>query len=89
MRPAPDPTDWSVLSQLLRLAQRAGWQVAFQGGCVEIAPVWVEPGITALPARLLREARQAGWQVGRGEPARGLVLRHPAVREPVRLLTER
>lgn len=89
MRPAFDPTDWTVLSHLLRLAQRAGWQVAFHGAQVEIAPVWVAPGIVALPARLLREARQAGWQLGRGEPASALMLRHPAVREPVRLLTER
>jgi len=89
MRPALDPTDWTVLSHLLRLAQHGGWQVAFHGARVEIAPAWAPAGVVALPARLLREARAAGWQAVRGESAPGLTLRHPAVRQPVRLLVER
>jgi hypothetical protein len=100
MQLAFDGTDWSVLSHLLRCAQRDGWRIRFHPDSVEISSARPAPsGVVVLPAALLRVAREAGWQVGRqaaadrgggggGAPAAqaSLALRHPSVHQRVRLV---
>jgi hypothetical protein len=74
-------TDWSVLSALLRLAQREGWTPAFGNGRVRLVHRRAAQGVVVLPAALLGHAREAGWRVSR-QPD-GFDLRHPAVRHRV------
>jgi hypothetical protein len=83
MQPAFDRTDWSILSTLLRLAQRDGWRVEFAGERILVSSRRGPTGVVMLPAALVRHARETGWQaaVRRGE----IALRHPAVRQGVTL----
>lgn len=74
-------TDWLLLSKLLRLAQREGWDVAFGNGRIRVAHRRAAGGVVVLPAALLAYARGAGWQVAR-RPA-GFELWHSAVRHPI------
>ena len=74
-------TDWSRLSELLRLAQRDGWNAAFDSGLILVAHRRAEGGVVVLPAALLGHARDSGWRVSR-RPG-GFELRHPAVRHRV------
>ena len=74
-------TDWSLLSALLRLAQRDGWSVAFKNGRVLVAHRRAARGVVVLPAALLGHAREAGWRVARGPQS--FELRHPAVRHRI------
>jgi len=83
MRPAYLRTDWSVLSNLLRLAQREGWRVEFIGDRILISHRRAAEGVIVLPASLVGHARGNAWQVGR--LPEGFLLRHPAVRQPVTL----
>jgi hypothetical protein len=76
-------TDWSLLSALLRRAQRDGWDVAFGGDAVSIAHRHAARGVGVLPAALLGHAREAGWRVFRRPE--GFELRHPAVRHRIEL----
>ena len=81
----PSPrTDWSLLSALLRLAQREGWNIAFRDGSVSVAHRRAARGVVVLPATLLGHARQAGWSVARRPGA--FELRHPAVRHRIRVV---
>lgn len=86
MQPALDRTDWSVLSSLLRLAQRDGWRVEFSPDQILVSNRAAPVGVIALPAGLIRHARAAGWQssVKAGE----ITLRHPSVRQGVTLRLE-
>lgn len=83
MQPAFDRTDWSVLSSLLRLAQREGWRVEFAPDRILVSSRQATEGILVLPASLVRHARDGGWQMAMrsGE----IALRHPAVRQGVTL----
>lgn len=83
MQPAFDRTDWSVLSSLLRLAQREGWQVEFAPDRILVSSRRAAEGVIQLPTLLVRHARSCGWQtaVRNGE----IGLRHPAVRQGVTL----
>ena len=74
-------TDWSLLSKLLRLAQRDGWDIAFGDGRIQVAHRRADGRVVVLPATLLGHARQSGWTVVR-RPL-GFELRHPAVRHPI------
>jgi hypothetical protein len=83
MIPALNRTDWSVLSTLLRLAQRDGWWVEFAADRILVRSRRRSLGAVMLPARLLRQAREHGWQrVVRPDE---IALRHPAVRQGVTL----
>jgi len=86
MQPAFDRTDWSVLSTLLRAAQRDGWRVEFAPDRILVSNRRATEGIITLPAVLVRQARSCGWQaaVRAGE----IALRHPAVRQGVTLRLE-
>ena len=83
MEAARERTDWSVLSTLLRLAQRDGWRVEFASNQVLVSSRREAAGVLVLPTRLMRHARASGWHaaVGRGR----IGLRHPAVRQAVTL----
>jgi phage protein D len=83
MQPAFDRTDWSVLSTLLRLAQRDGWRVEFTPERILVSSRRAAEGVVMLPATLVRHARASGWQtaIQAGE----IALRHPAVRQSVTL----
>jgi|APCry1669188879_1035177.scaffolds.fasta_scaffold167054_1 hypothetical protein len=83
MQPAFDRTDWSVLSTLLRTAQRDGWRVEFAPDRILVSSRRATEGILMLPAVLVRQARSCGWQavIRAGE----IGLRHPAVRQGVTL----
>lgn len=83
MQPATLRTDWSVLSTLLRLAQREGWRVEFSDDQVLISHRRTAEGVIVLPALLVRHARGNGWQLSR--LPEGLLLRHQAVRQQVSL----
>lgn len=83
MQPALDHTDWTVLSSLLRHAQREGWRVAFGAESIELDNPATRAGVIVLPAILLKEARASGWHVGRGRGE--LALHHPAVQQTVRV----
>ncbi len=74
-------SDWSLLSKLLRLAQRDGWNVSFRNGSVLVLPRRAVRGVVVLPAALLGYARQAGWSVARRPGS--FELRHPAVRHRI------
>ena len=74
-------TDWARLSELLRVAQRDGWNIAFGNERVLIAHRRAAQGVVVLPAPLLGHARETGWRVAR-RPA-GFELHHPAVRQRV------
>ena len=74
-------TDWSLLSTLLRLAQRDGWNVSFGKGFVLVVPKRAVRGVVVLPAALLGHARAAGWRVARRSG--GYDLRHPEVRHRI------
>ena len=76
-------TDWSLLSTLLRLAQRDGWHISFGKELVLVAHRRAARGVMVLPAALLGHARGAGWRVAR-RPG-GFELRHPAVRHRIEL----
>jgi hypothetical protein len=79
-------TDWSILSTLLRLAQRDGWRVEFDYDRVQVSSRRSLEGVVVLPCRLMRHARANGWDVAM---ARGRIgLRHPAVRHAVTLQLE-
>jgi hypothetical protein len=82
----PEPSDWRVLSELLRFARRDGWQIAFLVGRVEITRAAALPGVVTFPGAILGEARQAGWSIGRAPQRTTLVLRHPAVHQRVDLI---
>jgi hypothetical protein len=86
MQPAYDRTDWSILSTLLRLAQREGWRVEFTDDRIMVSSRRAVAGVTVLPATLMRHARATGWQAAR-LPG-GFTLRHPAVRQRVSLQLE-
>jgi hypothetical protein len=83
MQPALERTDWSVLSTLLRIAQRDGWRVEFAPDRILVSSRRALPGVVPLPALLVRHARSCGWQmaVRRGE----IGLRHPSVRQGITL----
>jgi hypothetical protein len=83
MQPAFDRTDWSVLSTLLRMAQRDGWRVEFAPDRILVSSRRATEGVITLPAVLVRQARSCGWQaaIRSGE----IALRHPAVRQGVTL----
>jgi hypothetical protein len=83
MQPAFDRTDWSVLSTLLRTAQREGWRVEFAPDRILVSSRRAMEGVIALPASLMQHARSTGWQaaIRSGE----IALRHPAVRQGVTL----
>jgi hypothetical protein len=84
MQPATLRTDWSVLSTLLRQAQREGWRVEFADDQVLISHRRAAAeGVVVLPALLVRHARANAWQVSR--LPEGFLLRHHAVRQPVSL----
>jgi hypothetical protein len=83
MEAARPKTDWSVLSTLLRLAQREGWRVEFDADQVQVSSRRAQPGVIVLPSRLIRHARASGWQEAIA-PGR-IGLRHPAVRQAVTL----
>ena len=74
-------TDWSLLSKLLRLAQRDGWDISFAEDRVSVAHRRARGGLVVLPVALLGHAREEGWRVAR-QPA-GFELRHPSVRQRV------
>lgn len=76
-------TDWSLLSTLLRRAQRDGWNVSFGSGSVLVVPKRAARGVLVLPAALLAHARETGWSVAKRSG--GYVLRHPAVRHRIEL----
>ncbi|WP_135465674.1 hypothetical protein [Crenalkalicoccus roseus] len=78
-----EPTDWAILSNLLRRAEQEGWRIAFRGDGIEITSPRAGGGVLALPAALLRHARAEGWHVCRKPCA--MALRHPAVRQAVHL----
>ena len=86
MQPACLRTDWSVLSTLLRLAQREGWRVEFAEDRILVSSRRATEGVIVLPATLMRHARASGWQASR--LPEGFALRHPAVRQSVRLRLE-
>ena len=86
MEAYPDPSDWRVLSELLRFARRDGWQVAFLLGRVEISRAAALPGVVTFPGAILGAARQAGWSIGRAARCTNLVLRHPAVHQRVEVI---
>jgi hypothetical protein len=83
MQPAFDRTDWSVLSTLLRLAQREGWRVDFTSDRVVVSNRRAADGVVPLPATLVHHARGNGWhmEVRTAE----ITLRHPSVRQGVTL----
>ncbi|MEN0074823.1 MAG: hypothetical protein AAGC69_10575 [Paracraurococcus sp.] len=83
MQPAFDRTDWSVLSTLLRMAQRDGWRVEFATDRILVSSRRAQEGVIRLPANLMRHARSCGWQaaIRTGE----ISLRHPSVRQGVTL----
>ncbi len=83
MEAARDRTDWSILSTLLRLAQREGWRVEFEADQVLVSSRRATTGVIVLPSRLIRHARASGWQAAIA-PGR-IGLRHPAVRQAVTL----
>ncbi len=83
MQSASDATDWSVLSTLLRLAQREGWRVEFAGQDIFMSSRRAVRGAIVLPAILVRQARAGGWRAAARDG--GLTLRHPAVRQQVSL----
>jgi hypothetical protein len=83
MEAAHPRTDWSVLSTLLRLAQREGWRVEFDADQVQVSNRRARPGVLVLPSRLIRHARANGWNTAVA-PGR-IGLRHPAVRQAVTL----
>lgn len=84
MQAALERTDWSVLSTLLRLAQREGWRVEFGSDQILISSRrTLEEGVLVLPSRLMRHARAGGWNAVMA-PGR-IGLRHPAVRQAVLL----
>jgi hypothetical protein len=83
MEAARDRTDWSILSTLLRLAQREGWRVEFEADHVLVSSRRATAGVIVLPSRLIRHARASGWQAAI-TPGR-IGLRHPAVRQAVTL----
>ena len=86
VQPGFHRTDWSVLSTLLRLAQREGWRVEFAPDHVVVSSRRSGEGVVVLPAALVRHARGAGWQA---ETRMGEIrLRHPAVRQGVTVLLE-
>lgn len=76
-------TDWSLLSALLRLAQREGWGVSFSNGRVLVAHRRAGGAVVVLPAALLKHARENGWRAAR-RPA-GFELSHPLVRHRIEL----
>ena len=84
MQPAFDRTDWSVLSSLLRLAQRDGWRVEFAPDRIMVSSRRnAADGVVTLPTVLVRHAQASGWQMAiRGGE---IGLRHPAVRQGVTL----
>ncbi|MDI3306179.1 MAG: hypothetical protein QJR07_03675 [Acetobacteraceae bacterium] len=86
MQPAYLRTDWSVLSCLLRLAQREGWGVEFREDHILVSNRRAEEGVIVLPAVLMRHARSSGWQANRMPD--GYMLRHPAVRQSISLQLE-
>ncbi len=69
------------MSELLRFAQRDGWNIAFENERVLIAHRRAAQGLVVLPALLLEHARETGWRVSR-RPA-GFELHHPAVRQRI------
>jgi hypothetical protein len=74
MQPAFDRTDWSVLSTLLRMAQRDGWRVEFAPDCVLVSSRRATEGVVTLPAVLVRHAEdRAGGRL----PAESLTPRSP------------
>ena len=83
MEAARERSDWSVLSTLLRLAQRDGWRVEFDSQQILVSSRRAAAGVIVLPSRLMRHARASGWSVAMA-PGR-ISLRHPAVRQPVTL----
>lgn len=83
MQPAYLRTDWSVLSCLLRLAQREGWRVEFREDRILVSNRRAAEGVVVLPVALMRHARSSGWQASR--MPEGYMLRHPAVRQSVSL----
>lgn len=83
MQAAFERTDWSVLSTLLRLAQREGWRVEFGNDQILVSSRHAREGVMVLPSRLMRHARASGWNAAMG-PGR-IGLRHPAVRQAVLL----
>ncbi|MDN3567965.1 hypothetical protein QWZ14_26595 [Paeniroseomonas aquatica] len=83
MQAAFDRTDWSVLSTLLRLAQRDGWRVEFSSDQVMVSSRRAAAGVVVLPSRLMRHARASGWSAAIA-PGR-IGLRHPSVRQSVLL----
>lgn len=76
-------TDWSLLSALLRIAQREGWGVSFSNGRVLVAHGRAALGVVVLPAALLKHARDNGWRAAR-RPG-GFELSHPRVRHRIEL----
>lgn len=76
-------TDWTVLSTLLRLAQREGWRVEFDDDRVHVSSRRAMAGVMVLPCRLMLHARANGWSAAIA-PGR-IGLRHPAVRHAVTL----
>lgn len=83
MQAALERTDWSVLSTLLRLAQREGWRVEFGHDQILVSSRRDLDGVVVLPSRLMRHARASGWSAAMA-PGR-IGLRHPAVRQAVQL----
>lgn len=83
MQPAFHSTDWSVLSALLRLAQRDGWRVEFAGQDIFLSSRRAVRGAMVLPASLVGQARANGWRMVAQDG--GLLLRHPTVRHQVSL----
>jgi hypothetical protein len=83
VQPARDATDWSVLASLLRAAQREGWRVEFGTEGIRLFCLRATERVVVLPCALLGQARAEGWQVAtrRGH----IALRHPAVRQQVRV----
>ncbi|MBL6457683.1 hypothetical protein JMJ55_20305 [Belnapia sp. T6] len=86
MEAALQRTDWSVLSTLLRLAQREGWRVEFDTHEVVVSSRRAAAGVIHLPSRLMRHARASGWHAAI-TPGR-IGLRHPAVRQAVTVRLE-
>ena len=86
MQAARERTDWSVLSTLLRLAQRDGWRVEFDADQVLVSSRQPMQGVLILPSRLMRHARASGWSAAMA-PGR-IGLRHPSVRQSVTLRLE-
>jgi hypothetical protein len=83
MEAAHPRTDWSILSTLLRLAQREGWRVEFEADQVQVSSRRAKAGVIVLPSRLIRHAKASGWQAAVA-PGR-IGLRHPSVRQAVTL----